>query len=244
MSLDTLFTDNERELFEYSMLKRHRLEEQFENLEQQTHAASTAMWVFLATEVMFFGTLFVTLAIYRLLYGEAFEHASSRMNWIIGGTNTIVLLISSCTIVLALHFTRLGQNRKAAWLLATTAALGLLFLVLKGTEYYGDWRENLLPGWKFDAHEWTRGGLSEDQVPHVKLFLVFYWVMTAFHGLHVTGGIVAVGIIAVLAARGHFSPAYYSPVDVVALYWHFVDVVWIFLLPMLYLSGTHTLGGS
>ncbi|HWA98642.1 MAG TPA: cytochrome c oxidase subunit 3 [Pirellulales bacterium] len=239
-----LLTNDERALFEYSMLKRHRLEEQFENLEQQTHAASTGMWVFLGTEVMFFGTLFTGLAIYRFLYGTAFEHASVELNWIIGGINTIVLLVSSGTIVLALHFARADRSRVAAWLLIVTALLGLLFLGLKGYEYYDDYDQQLIPGWTFDEHDWIDRGLTAEQVPHVQLFLVFYWVMTAFHALHVTIGIAAVAIVAALAWRGHFSSTYYAPVDVLALYWHFVDVVWIFLLPMLYLEGTHALAAG
>ena len=109
-------------------------------------------------------------------------------------------------------------------------------------EYYLDYRENLIPGWKFDDNEWvTKEGLAAEDVPHVKLFLMFYWIMTGVHALHMTIGISAVGVMFVLAWRGRFSPEYYSPVDVTALYWHFVDTVWIFLLPMLYLLGTHTL---
>jgi cytochrome c oxidase subunit 3 len=106
-------------------------------------------------------------------------------------------------------------------------------------EYYIDYLENLIPGWRFEPNEWKQAGLRPDQVPHVKLFLFLYWVMTGLHGLHVTIGICVVLVMAVLAWRGHFSPEYYSPIDVTALYWHFVDVVWIFLLPTLYLLGTH-----
>jgi cytochrome c oxidase subunit 3 len=221
----------------------HRcLEEQYANLHQQHHAASLGMWVFLATEVMFFGTLFVALNVYRYMYPVAFECASGQLNWIIGGANTIVLLVSSLTIVLAVHFAQLGNRRAIVICLALTALLGCAFLVLKGAEYYGDYRENLIPGWRFDDNIWvTERGLRPDQVPQVKLFLLLYWIMTAFHGLHVTIGIVAVVIMAILAGRNHFSPLYYAPVDVAALYWHFVDIVWIFLLPMLYLLGTHRL---
>jgi cytochrome c oxidase subunit III len=232
--------DIQRYAVTHRALAREPLEEQFENLEQQHHAATTGMWVFLATEVMFFGTLFASLSVYRYLYGEAFEKASERLNWLIGGLNTLVLLSSSFTIVLATRYAQLGRRSALVVCLALTAALGGTFLVLKGLEYYSDYRENLIPGWKFVPEEWTvDGGLTADQVPHVKLFLAFYWIMTLFHGLHVTIGIVAVLTMAVLAWRQHFSPAYYSPVEVTALYWHFVDIVWIFLLPMLYLLGTH-----
>ncbi|HEX3997859.1 MAG TPA: cytochrome c oxidase subunit 3 [Pirellulales bacterium] len=238
---DTLLKADERHMLDHSILVRHRLEEQYENLEHQYHAATTAMWVFLATEVMFFGAIFLALAVYHHMYTDAFEKGSEKLEWIIGGTNTIVLLLSSFTIVLAVHYSKLGANKQTAWFLATTAALGLLFLVFKGIEYYLDYKEFLIPGWRFNPQEWVdKEHLSPDQVPHVQLFLVFYWVMTLIHALHVTLGIVAVLIVMTLAFRRHFSPVYYTPVEVLALYWHFVDIVWIFLLPMLYLQGTHT----
>jgi cytochrome c oxidase subunit 3 len=228
-------------MLEHSVLVRHRLEEQFQDLEQQHETSSLGMWVFLATEVMFFGALFLGLGAYRYLYPEAFEKASVKLNWIIGGLNTIVLLVSSLMMVLAVHAARTGQQRKLFGFLLLTAALGTLFLALKAVEYYTDYRDNLIPGWRFEPDEWINEGLTAAQVPQVKLFLLFYWIMTGLHALHVTIGIGAVLAIAWLSHRGHFSPAYYSPVDVTGLYWHFVDTVWIFLLPMLYLLGTHTL---
>jgi cytochrome c oxidase subunit 3 len=230
----------ERELVDQSILVRHVLEEQYHNLEQQHETAALGMWVFLATEVMFFGALFLGLGIYRCLYEEAFEKASSRLNWVIGGVNTVVLLISSLFMVLAVHYARLDRRRPLLACLGLTAFLGVLFLAFKALEYYGDYRENLIPGWRFDPSEWVdKEGLRSDQVPQVKLFLMFYWIMTGFHAVHMTLGIVAVLTMFLLAQRGCFSAAYYSPVDVTALYWHFVDTVWIFLLPMLYLLGSH-----
>ncbi len=218
-------------------------EEQYEDLDQQHQAASLGMWVFLATEVMFFGVLFLAVAIYHFLYPQEFEVASDKLNWVIGGVNTLVLLLSSLMIVLAVHFAKTGKRRHIVVFLVLTAVLGGCFLVFKGVEYYIDYQENLIPGWKFIANEWVeRDHLRPDQVPHVKLFLFLYWVMTSLHGVHVTIGIVAVLVMAELARRGRFSPGYYSPVDVTALYWHFVDIVWIFLLPTLYLLGTHHLG--
>jgi cytochrome c oxidase subunit 3 len=191
---------------------------------------------------MFFGALFLGLGAYRYAYPEAFERASEKLNWIIGGLNTVVLLVSSLMMVLAVHSAKAGRRSHVVAYLGLTAALGLLFLCLKGLEYYIDYRDNLIPGWRFDEHEWVaEAGLAQDQVPQVKLFLLFYWIMTGTHALHVTIGIGVVITIAVLAWRGHFSPDYYAPVDVTGLYWHFVDTVWIFLLPMLYLLGTHTM---
>jgi cytochrome c oxidase subunit 3 len=198
------------------------------------------MWVFLGTEVMFFGALFLAVAVHRFRFPEEFEKASERLNWMIGGTNTLVLLLSSLMIVLAVHYAQHGLRKRIVLFLGLTALLGVCFLGLKALEYYIDYQENLIPGWRFDAGEWvTRYGLRPDQVPHVKLFLFLYWVMTGLHALHVTIGIGAVLVMMALAGRGHFSPEYYTPVDVTALYWHFVDVVWIFLLPTLYLLGIH-----
>jgi len=239
----TLLTAEERENLNETMLVRGVLEEQFQDLDQQHQSAVLGMWVFLATEVMFFGVLFLGLSIYHSMYPVAFEVASEQLNWIIGGINTIVLLVSSLTIVLAVHHARHGNRDRVVLFLGLTALLGACFLCLKGLEYYIDYRKMLIPGWRFDAEEWvSQHGLRPDQVPHVKLFLLFYWIMTLIHGLHVTIGIVAVLVMLVLARRNVFSPQYYSPVDVTALYWHFVDIVWIFLLPMLYLSSTHHLG--
>lgn len=221
---------------ENTVFERHTLEHQFENLEQQHEVAALGMWVFLATEVLFFGALFVGLNVYRYVYPISFEKASEHLKWQIGGINTIVLLCSSFTMVMAVHSARLGRQRATAGYLIGTAALGTVFLVLKGLEYYIDYSEWLIPAWRFRPEEWIEAGANPNEV---QLFLAFYWVMTGLHGLHVTIGIGVVLVIAVLAWRGRFSTEYYSPVDVTGLYWHFVDIVWIFLLPMLYLLGTH-----
>ncbi len=234
-----LLTADERGALEHSILVRHRLEEQFENLEQQQNASTTAMWVFLATEALFFGAALLAFGVYYHMYTEAFERVSVKLEWTIGAVNTIVLLLSSLTIVLAVHYAKLGQSRRVMLYLGLTATLAFVFLAFKGFEYYLDFHKNLVPGWKFDSQEWLRDGLKPDQVQHVKLFLLFYWTLTLIHAVHVTIGIVAVLIIMALAAGGKFSQEYFAPVDVLALYWHFVDMVWIFLLPLLYLLGTH-----
>ena len=242
LSESTIWTPEERAIVEQdTMLRRHLLEEQYANLEQQHETATLGMWVFLATEVMFFGALFVGLGAYTYLHHEAFERASEKLNWIIGGLNTVVLLVSSLFMVLAVHSAKVGHQKALQLFLLLTALLGIAFLCLKAFEYYTDWRDYLIPGWRFHDEEWiTEQNLRANQVPQVKLFLLFYWTMTGIHALHVTLGIGAVLVMLILARRGYFSPIYYSPVDVTGLYWHFVDTVWIFLLPMLYLLGTHT----
>ncbi len=241
MSSDNaILTPEERDELTLTVLHRHPLEEQFQNFEQQHEAATLGMWVFLATEVLFFGVLFLGVGVYRYKYPAAFEKGSEKLNWIIGGINTVVLLVSSLFMVLAVHHAKLGERRALCVYLALTALLGIAFLCFKGVEYYLDYVDKLIPGWSFDDKEWVvKEGLKPEDVPHVKLFLLFYWIMTGFHGLHVTIGIAVVAVMFVLARRGYFSRHYYSPVDVTGLYWHFVDIVWIFLLPMLYLLGTH-----
>ena len=243
MSSDqSLLTWEERAELDLTALASHPLEEQYANLEQQHETAVLGMWAFLATEVLFFGTLFLGLTVYQVQYPEAFEKGSEKLNWFIGGVNTVVLLVSSLFMVLAVHYAKHG-NRDAPLLVSGVdrASLGCAFLCLKGVEYYLDYWDKLIPGWSFDDNEWIeRDGLDPGDVPHVKLFLLFYWIMTGLHALHVTIGIGVIVVLWILARTGRFSTTRYSAVDVTALYWHFVDLVWIFLLPLLYLQGTHS----
>ncbi len=237
MSADnSILTADERAELALTAMASDPLEEQYANLEQQHETAALGMWVFLATEVLFFGALFLGLNVYHFQYPEAFEKASEKLNWFIGGVNTVVLLVSSLFMVLAVHHAKSGNPKLICRYLFLTALLGVTFLCLKGVEYYFDYWDKLIPGWRFDDSEW-----AADEVPHVKMFLLFYWIMTGLHALHVIIGIAVVTVMLVLAWRGAFSPVRYAAVDVTALYWHFVDLVWIFLLPMLYLQGTHYL---
>jgi cytochrome c oxidase subunit 3 len=240
MSLESqLLTAEDRKRLAHTVLVRERLEEQYANLEQQNETAALGMWLFLATEVMFFGTLFVAFGIYRYLYAPAFELASGRLNWQIGSMNTAVLLFSSLTMALAVYNIRTDRVRWTAGCLLITAALGACFLALKGYEYYEDLQQGLVPTSRFDRAAWLSAGVPQSAAAHVRLFLLLYWVMTLAHALHMIVGIAAVLLVAVLTARGHFDSRYYGPVEVVGLYWHFIDLIWIFLLPMLYLAGTH-----
>jgi cytochrome c oxidase subunit 3 len=232
------------------------LAHQFEDLEQQHEVSALGMWAFLATELMVFGGLFTGYVVYRALYPAAFETGSRHLNIMFGAVNTVVLLTSSLTMALGVWAAQTGWQKMLARCLALTALLGATFLVVKGFEYYEDYRDNLIPGFAFEDSEWTApealaspagtGTLAgqaaaQEQAlfpQRVKLFFVFYYVMTGLHALHLIIGIGILVALVVLARRGRFSPQYCSPVDVGALYWHFVDVVWIFLLPLLYLIGT------
>ena len=226
----------------------------FESLEQQHEAASLGMWVFLGTEVMVFGGLFTSYTVYRWLYPEAFAAASRHLVVWIGGFNTLVLLTSSLTMALGVYAAQTARRQMLVRCLLLTALLGLAFLVVKGFEYHIDYEEDLIPVFAFDeskfpppehvSGERTAGTpqLAEEERAlfprRVQMFFVFYYVMTLLHALHLIIGIGILLWLAHLAWRGRFTPDYYSPVEVGGLYWHFVDVVWIFLLPLLYLVGT------
>ncbi len=184
------------------------------------------MWAFLATEVMFFGGLFLCYTIYRASYHEAFREASHHLNIWLGGLNTVVLLTSSYTMALAVHYARAGDRQRLERFLWYTILLGTLFLLIKAVEWSTEIHHGLLPGPYFD-----RGRFS----PEVELFYVCYFIMTGLHATHMVVGLGILLTLIFMVRRGTFTPQYNTPVDMSGLYWHFVDVVWIFLFPMLYL---------
>jgi cytochrome c oxidase subunit III len=206
----------------------------FADLDQQHEATTLGMWIFLATELMVFGALFTGYAVYRSAYPAEFAAGSGALNLWFGGINTVVLLTSSLTMALAVHETRLGRPKLAATCLFLTALFGTAFLVIKGFEYHGDYRDNLVPGLAFHDVDWLQREPRLNPAK-VKLFLLFYYIMTGLHAVHLIIGIGLIAVMGVLAWHGRFTAEYYGPVEVGGLYWHFVDVVWIFLLPLLYL---------
>jgi cytochrome c oxidase subunit 3 len=200
---------------------------QFDDAEQQREAATLGMWVFLATEVMFFGGMLTLYTVYRYLYARGFAEGSRQLDLWLGGINTVVLITSSLTMALGVHAAQEGRRRALVTSLVLTMLLGATFLSIKGVEYAHKFEEGLVPGIDF-----TYAG---PEAPHVALFVLLYFMLTGVHAVHLVIGIVAVGVIAHLGWRGRFGPAYHTPVELVGLYWHFVDIVWIFLLPLLYL---------
>jgi cytochrome c oxidase subunit III len=202
--------------------------EQFDDAAQQEEAVSLGMWTFLTTEVLFFGALFTGYTVYRTRYPLAFTEASRHLYMWIGAINTAVLLISSSTLALALHALENGVRPRATRLLLATVVLGSLFLVFKGYEYSLDFREHIVPGSGF-RYEGTA------DARHVELFMVFYFIMTGLHGVHVLVGVGLLAVLLVLSRRPAFESRGRRPLEMVGLYWHFVDVVWIFLFPLLYL---------
>jgi cytochrome c oxidase subunit 3 len=220
--------------------KTVRVEHQFATLEQQHRAATLGMWLFLATEIMVFGAIFGAFLAYRAMYPTEFDMVSSHLNVGIGGINTIVLLTSSLTMALSVYAIQAGKMRMLYWCLSLTALLGAAFLVIKGIEYYVDYRERLMPLVAFPPAKWTAPEMAgKFEVKHAELALTFYYFMTLLHALHLTIGIALIIWLINGVARSAITPVRYIPVEVIGLYWHFVDVVWIFLLPLLYLIGTH-----
>ncbi len=203
---------------------------QFDDLAQQRDAANLGMWIFLVTEVMFFGGLFASYAIYRLAYPESFAEGSHHLYMSIGSINTAILLTSSLTMALAVHAASEGRQRPLFLFLLTTAGLGGVFLALKGLEYYLDVGEHVVPGFSYDPSKFAHPD-------HTAIFFVIYIIMTGLHALHVTVGVVTILVVSVMARRRRFTPENYNIVENVGLYWHFVDIVWIFLLPLLYLAA-------
>jgi cytochrome c oxidase subunit 3 len=199
----------------------------FPDAPTQEHAARLGMWLFLATEVLLFTALFTAYSLYRYLFAETFHAASKYIETSIGLTNTVVLITSSLTVALALHATRQGRGRRAAVLLAITLAFGGVFMVLKGFEYHHHFVTGQLPGRYYAFAELTAPGAA--------MFFTVYFLMTGLHGLHVLVGMGVLGWLAARAWRGDFSPAYHTPVELGGLYWHLVDLIWIFLFPLLYL---------
>ena len=210
---------------------------QFETEEQQRQAGSLGMWVFLATEIMFFGGLFTSYIVYRALHLEAFIQGSHFLDVTFGATNTAVLICSSLTMALAIYAAQSGKSKSAIiGFLVLTMILGAAFLFIKFTfEWTRDWTEGLVPGLHFTY--------SGPHAPGVQLFFCFYFFMTGLHALHMIIGLGILGTLVWMAYRGRFSTEYYAPLEVSGLYWHFVDIVWIFLFPLLYLIGGRYGGG-
>jgi cytochrome c oxidase subunit 3 len=207
------------------------LAHQFDSLAQQKEVATLGMWVFLATEVLFFGGLFATYAIYRAWYPEAFAAASHELDVALGTINTVVLITSSLTMALAVHAAQLGQRKLVLLFLAATMILGAVFLGIKSVEYYHKFVEHHVPGPGFQ--------FEREHFRHAQLFFSLYFIMTGLHALHM---VIGIGIMLVMfwwSWRGTITVEYYSPIEISGLYWHFVDIVWIFLFPLLYLIGRH-----
>jgi cytochrome c oxidase subunit III len=199
----------------------------FANSDQQFDSAKMGMWVFLYTEIAFFGGLFVAYIIYRSWNPDLFTMAATQLDTILGATNTLVLIASSLTIALAIRAIQTDHKQRAIYLLLSTVVLAGVFMVIKAFEYGEKFAKGIFPG-----SYYTYEGIAHDSA---NVFFSIYYMMTGLHALHV---IIGIGIILWVAWKVHknrFSSEYYTPVEITGLYWHLVDIIWIFLFPLLYL---------
>jgi cytochrome c oxidase subunit 3 len=209
-----------------------KLQHHFDDMAQQAEASTLGMWVFLVTEIMFFGGLFMAYLLYRYRSPEGFAEASNHLNVIWGTINTIVLIVSSLTMAMAVRAAQTSERAgvQVRWLLATMT-FGAAFLGIKAIEYADKFEHHLVPGPNFHW-EGTYHAAAEQ-------FYSLYFAMTGLHALHMIIGLGIMTVITIMAWRRQFDEHYYTPVEVAGLYWHFVDIVWIFLFPLLYLIGYH-----
>ncbi len=224
------------------------LQHHFDNMEQQREAGSLGMWIFLVTEIMFFGGLFMAYLLYRTKYPLPFAAGSNHLNITLGAVNTVILIMSSLTMALAVYYAQVGSRRLQIVFLVLTMTFGAAFLGIKGVEYYDKYRDHLIPvaGFEWDAKNIPHDVLPQDVETFKRNVQMFYWIyfaMTGLHAFHMIIGLGALSFLVYFAWRGRYSPEYHAPVELTGLYWHFVDIVWIFLFPLLYLLGRHIGGG-
>jgi cytochrome c oxidase subunit 3 len=209
------------------------LREQFDTEEQQKDASTLGMWIFLITEIMFFGGMFAAYTIYRSAYPTVFAVASTSLDVVVGAINTCVLLLSSFTMVMAVRAGQLGQRNMIIFFLIITLIFGCVFLGVKAYEWTNKYEEHHMPGQAAFHLDGT-----QLQGP-AKLFFSLYFAMTGLHALHMVVGVGILTFIILQTKKGVYSADYYTPIDIAGLYWHFVDIVWIFLFPLLYLIDRH-----
>jgi cytochrome c oxidase subunit III len=218
------------------------LRHHFDSLATQKDSALLGMWVFIAQEILFFGGMLGAYTIYRNLYYDSFAAGSHHLDVPLGTINTAVLICSSLTMALGVHAAALGKRKATVVFLLLTIVLGSVFLGIKVVEYADKFENHLVPGAHYSA-EHLRGAhgeeLTGDVALHSQLFFALYFGLTGLHALHMLIGIPIIAYMAWRAGQGRFGPAYYTPVEITGLYWHFVDIVWIFLFPLLYLIPHH-----
>ena len=223
---------------------------QYQTLEQQKDSATLGMWLFLVTEVLFFGGMFLTYTINRSTYPIAFAWGSNTLDITLGTVNTAVLILSSLTMAMAVWSAQTDKKRLVTGFLIATLILGCVFLGIKFVEYSQKYEHHLIPGHNFDLSYHTEGpeGAAKLQeafrqdpglTAHTQLYVSLYFAMTGLHALHMIVGAGLVFWLILQSMKGRFSRSYNTPVEIIGLYWHFVDIVWIFLYPLLYLIDRH-----
>jgi cytochrome c oxidase subunit III len=222
-------------------LQHPELLHHFAEPEQQRNAASLGMWVFLGTEIMFFGGMFCAYLLYRHWYFGDFGAASKSIDATLGAINTAVLICSSLTVVFAVWSAQTARRALLLAMLSVTMLFGLAFLGIKGYEYYQKFEEHHVPGpsFSFENVPIPRHPGEYANPRHAQIYFSLYFLMTGIHALHMIVGLGIFSWLLLMAWKGRFTPAYHTPVEIGGLYWHFVDIIWIFLFPLLYLIDRH-----
>jgi cytochrome c oxidase subunit 3 len=236
-----------QEPHEHVYVPQHR--HHFETEEQQREAGSFGMWLFLLTEIMFFGGMFFAYLLYRNWYYDAFVVASNQLSVMLGGINTVILITSGFFMALAVWAAEVRKKNLLVIFLVLTTLFGFAFLGVKAAEYKEKWEHHHIPGANFDVAEFVNPkayGLSETPLPpdmaqKTQIYFFLYFAMTGMHALHMIIGIGLLFWLTWRAHRGEFSSGYVAPIENFGLYWHFVDIVWLFLFPLLYLINRHPL---
>lgn len=220
------------------------LHHHFDDMDQQREAHLLGMWSFLATEAMMFGGLFFAYTLYRWSYPGAYAVGSHHLNWVLGSINTGVLLVSSLTMAMAVHSAALRDRKKMLGLLAVTFVLGLTFIIIKYFEWSHDYHLGLVPSlnWNFYDRPENFGQLANLAAAHVspdniKMFFVVYFCMTGLHAIHMIVGLIMLCVFMWKGRKGDFTNGNDQPIELGGLYWHLIDIIWVFLFPLLYLVG-------
>lgn len=213
----------------------------FDSAEHEYQSSKQGIWLFLCTEILMFGGLFVGYAYFHHIYPQIFKIGSAFTDWKLGAANTVVLLSSSLSMALGIYYTQTNKRDKAFWMLAFTILCGAIFMGIKYVEYSHKFHIGLFPG---DYFAITAEGMAElkTKMPNIgelpsnlALYFSFYYMMTGLHGIHVVLGMGLIGWVMIRLKRGEFGPSHYTAVEGVGLFWHLVDLVWIYLFPLLYL---------
>lgn len=211
----------------------HHHAHHFESAEAEHEASKFGVWLFLCTEILMFGGLFVGYIIYHERYPEIFHAGAKFLDWKLGALNTVVLLISSLTMALSIYYAQMNNKKMVLIQLYTTLACAFIFLIVKYFEWTHKFHEGLFPGKYFAYH----GHGAEHMPDNLAMYFSFYFTMTGLHGSHVIAGMVLIGWLITRAHKGHFGKDYFMPLECVGLFWHLVDLIWIYLFPLLYLIG-------
>lgn len=214
----------------------HHYAHHYDSAEAEYRASKFGTWTFLVTEILMFGGLFVGYILNHEKYHEMFHVASQFLDWRLGALNTAVLIVSSFTMALSIYYAQNNNKKKVLLNLYLTLIFAFLFLCIKGIEYHHKFELGLFPGRYFNPHEGWIQQLAAAH-PDMGMYFSFYFCMTGLHATHVIAGMCLITWLIVRAHRGEFDSNYYTPIECVGLFWHLVDLIWIYLFPLLYLIG-------